>query len=194
MELIQTHVGETFGYLTIIDDSVVFKNKGRRFNVTVQCICGNTFKSLYSSFLQRKGHDCGSHGNFWYKRIDPHGILYEQYKDYLRLDNSKFALDPKIISLQSFYNISDFSCVFCGGVKDIISGQNSILGCGLDRLNNTLGYTRENTVPCCKVCNRGKSNMIYKEWLDHLRGVGGNKAIIKVMKRIDKFRTEVEYL
>ena len=36
---------------------------------------------------------------------------------------------------------------------------------GIDRVNNTKGYTPENVVPCCKTCNRAKLAMDYDEFL-----------------------------
>lgn len=37
-------------------------------------------------------------------------------------------------------------------------------GIGLDRVDNTQGYVIGNIVPCCKVCNRGKSNLSQHEF------------------------------
>ena len=34
-----------------------------------------------------------------------------------------------------------------------------VLECnGIDRVDNNIGYTEENTVPCCEFCNRAKLN------------------------------------
>jgi len=42
-------------------------------------------------------------------------------------------------------------CEYCG--HDLLHET----GCGLDRLNNNLGYTTNNVVPCCGVCNQIKN-------------------------------------
>lgn len=39
---------------------------------------------------------------------------------------------------------------------------------GLDRLDNAVGYTVENCVPCCAVCNRGKNSMGYNEFIKYI--------------------------
>lgn len=39
---------------------------------------------------------------------------------------------------------------------------------GLDRKDNSLGYTIDNCVPCCTVCNRGKNSMGYNDWIEYL--------------------------
>lgn len=43
---------------------------------------------------------------------------------------------------------------------------------GIDRIDNSQGYTLGNTVTCCKFCNRAKGKGSLKEflsWLDHVR-------------------------
>ena len=37
---------------------------------------------------------------------------------------------------------------------------------GLDRINNEVGYTRQNVVPCCIICNRAKNSMPFKDFID----------------------------
>jgi hypothetical protein len=42
---------------------------------------------------------------------------------------------------------------------------------GVDRVDNTKGYTLANSVPCCKVCNRMKMAMTKDDFLTHIRKV-----------------------
>lgn len=42
---------------------------------------------------------------------------------------------------------------------------------GIDRINSSLGYTKSNSVPCCKVCNRSKSDMSQDEFFTWLKYV-----------------------
>jgi hypothetical protein len=51
------------------------------------------------------------------------------------------------ISIEDFRKIIELKCFYCGGD-----------GCGVDRLNNNIGYIRLNCVPCCTLCNKMKSN------------------------------------
>ena len=42
----------------------------------------------------------------------------------------------------------------------------------VDRKNNTIGYTLENSVPCCIICNKGKSTFSYEffiSWIINLK-------------------------
>ena len=65
------------------------------------------------------------------------------------------------LSFERFKELSVQPCHYCGEptVK------------GLDRVNNKLGYTMDNVVPCCKGCNRMKSTMTVEEWLSKMRTI-----------------------
>lgn len=39
---------------------------------------------------------------------------------------------------------------------------------GIDRIDNTMGYTNNNVAPCCYICNRMKSSMTVKDFLSHI--------------------------
>ena len=60
------------------------------------------------------------------------------------------------------------NCHYCGALPTQItrrgrSGGKYIYN-GLDRKNNSLGYTIDNVVPCCKTCNYAKNKMDYEEF------------------------------
>lgn len=54
-------------------------------------------------------------------------------------------------------------CFYCGATANPLNG--------IDRVDNTQGYSESNCVPCCKVCNRAKSNMStdrFESWLKQI--------------------------
>jgi deoxycytidylate deaminase len=50
-------------------------------------------------------------------------------------------------------------CIYCG--KQITTA-------GIDRIDNNVGYTIDNCVACCRVCNWMKMQMDVDEWFDHM--------------------------
>lgn len=64
-----------------------------------------------------------------------------------------FSVD---ITLERFSKLRELPCFYCGG--NLSEGGHS-----MDRKNNTLGYTEENTVPCCYSCNHTKSDTLSSE-------------------------------
>lgn len=59
-------------------------------------------------------------------------------------------------------------CEYCG--KEL-----NPTGSGLDRMNNTIGYEIYNVVPCCRECNRVKSDVLTHEEM---------KAAMKVILKL----------
>lgn len=41
---------------------------------------------------------------------------------------------------------------------------------GIDRKNSDIGYTPENSIPCCFRCNTMKNRMTFKQYLEKLNG------------------------
>lgn len=42
---------------------------------------------------------------------------------------------------------------------------------GLDRIDNSQGYTKANSAPCCRACNVSKNDRPLSEWFAHMRRV-----------------------
>lgn len=45
---------------------------------------------------------------------------------------------------------------------------------GIDRVDNTIGYTLENCVPCCTLCNRMKYTLSAKTFIEHIRRINNH--------------------
>ena len=60
------------------------------------------------------------------------------------------------LNLEDFKELNSDPCFYCENELHAAS----IMGSGLDRVNNDLGYEYDNCVPCCKVCNKIKNNFL----------------------------------
>jgi len=84
---------------------------------------------------------------------------------YIRLKASakrKNATYDVKISEQEFENIVNKPCMYCGEREERR---------GIDRIDNSVGYTLENSAPCCKICNRMKMSMSVDEFLNHIKKI-----------------------
>jgi hypothetical protein len=61
------------------------------------------------------------------------------------------------ISYEKCQELWALGCTYCS--KNLFEEK----GCSLDRLNNDLGYTVENVVPCCGNCNTVRSDVLTHE-------------------------------
>lgn len=63
------------------------------------------------------------------------------------------------------------NCVYCGDTLKTI---------GVDRIDNAKGYSVNNCLPCCEVCNKMKLTMSLPEWLNHMEKIRNNFKVFNV--------------
>ena len=76
---------------------------------------------------------------------------------------------PHTLTLEDHKRLAKQPCAYC---KDPI--PITYQGIGLDRVDNTKGYTPENTVPCCFTCNRSKYTMTLEDFINHINKIYNN--------------------
>ena len=83
---------------------------------------------------------------------------YSQYKSGAKKRGLIFD-----ISIQEFTVLITSLCYYCG-----------CNGGGIDRVDNSMGYIKDNSVPCCYVCNRMKFNYTIEEFINNCKNVAKN--------------------
>jgi len=73
------------------------------------------------------------------------------------------------LSNDEFKSITSKECYYCGHfpstVRNFGWANGSFVFNGIDRKDNSIGYTIENCVPCCFVCNRAKGTLSVEEFV-----------------------------
>lgn len=62
------------------------------------------------------------------------------------------------LTLERFAILITQPCSYCGDNGKV----------GIDRIDNSQGYTTENSTPCCKICNFMKKTMTKEDFLKHI--------------------------
>jgi hypothetical protein len=78
------------------------------------------------------------------------------------------------LSDDDFNSLTQAACVYCGALprsKSVIGSWADAIWTynGIDRVDNTQGYTKENSVSCCGRCNRWKSDATLEEFKAHVK-------------------------
>ncbi len=80
------------------------------------------------------------------------------------------------LSKEEFRELTKQNCFYCG--TEPIIGYNAdrrshgkYLYNGVDRYDNSKGYTVDNAVPCCKICNTMKSNLDVDAFRNHIKKI-----------------------
>lgn len=61
------------------------------------------------------------------------------------------------LSLEQFEKLTSQTCFYCGNFSE------NKEYCGIDRVNNNVGYILENCVPCCARCNDVKNDSNFEQ-------------------------------
>jgi hypothetical protein len=95
--------------------------------------------------------------------------------------------DPELEFLEDekyFKNFFKSQCHYCGLKYE---GENKPL-LGVDRKNSLIGYTVENCVACCEMCNFMKGNMDYNDFLEHCKLIAFVNGIVD-LENVNKYAT-----
>lgn len=97
--------------------------------------------------------------------------LYASYRYHARRKNRTFKI-PKA----KFRKLTKLNCFYCGCVPATKAMHHknqygTYLYNGIDRLDNNKGYTKDNIVTCCKICNRAKGNMSVEDFIKWIRAI-----------------------
>lgn len=82
---------------------------------------------------------------------------YRVYKGNAKARNLVFNL-----TLEQFMEYWQKPCFYCGDAIETI---------GLDRVDNTLGYSADNIVSCCATCNNMKKNLPQDVFIHHCQKI-----------------------
>ena len=75
-------------------------------------------------------------------------------------------------------SLFESTCFYCGIPPSIssVNRKNSTpyIRNGIDRKNNSIGYTPENCVACCKECNHWKGNRNFEDFMNHITRIANH--------------------
>jgi len=163
-------IGNVYGRLTVI---------GRAANASTpstpvgfvrwrcRCECGNITIVHASALRNGASQSCGC---YFMDRVSlPQGeaalnkLIYT-YKRRARKRDHEWGL-----SRQEFAQLTSQACYYCGIEPSTIWDSPETNGTytynGIDRVDNTKGYTLDNCVPCCMYCNKAKLDRDVLEFL-----------------------------
>jgi len=125
------------------------------------------FRESKLNYLKEKAHkwyvnnqrEMIEKAKIW-KDSNPVKAQYSRYKSRAVTKNSTFSL-----TLEEFEKEIKSSCVYCGYNDGLL---------GIDRIDSSRGYERDNIVACCKVCNYLKLDHTFEEWLGAMHDIFNN--------------------
>jgi len=99
-----------------------------------------------------------------------------KFREYKRNAENRFLVFS--VTFDEFLKLADEPCYFCGAKpNNTVKSKSGVWTYnGIDRIDNSCGYTTQNCVPCCFICNRAKNKQSVDEffqWIErvHLKHV-----------------------
>jgi len=167
-------VGQRFGRLTVIEFSHADKYRDACWKC--KCDCGE--ETITTSGNLKGGHtkSCGClQKEFYKKQKFPNGESARNRVLQLHKDNAKRRNIEQVLTDEQIIAIHKENCYYCGSPPSNISSPPRCNGPyiynGIDRIDNTKGYTINNVVSCCKGCNFFKRKYPYDEFLDKIKRI-----------------------
>ena len=169
-------IGNRYGMLAVVERAENPTSRGGAYWLC-RCDCSNVKAIRGTSLRNGNAKSCGcrqgkNHGL-------PHGesmfnVLYNKYV-WGATGKRNFEWS---ISKEQFRHLTKQNCQYCGCEP---SREQTAQYCngtyiynGLDRVDNSKGYTIDNVVPCCTTCNLAKVGMTVKEFYRWVESVSEN--------------------
>lgn len=170
-------VGKRFGKLTVVEEIGILSSRHRIWG----CICDCGKKRAAVTVRLRDGsiRSCGCLMKEHILSLPQHNKLASGEAAFNRLfasysKNAELRGHSFELSREDFRGLVESPCYYCGSLREnrMRAERSQFNGpysyTGIDRVDNSLGYVKENVRSCCKVCNKAKhanSEEEFKKWV-----------------------------
>lgn len=162
-------IGEKYGRLTV--EAYLYTDRHPRKYFRCRCACGGSVVTHTNSLRTKNTQSCGClmRDSRAAKRIPGNHseitAIILGYKRHAKRRGHDWSLTrDEVVEI-----ISD-KCHYCGSSpSNTKRHKNTVIPLhynGIDRMDNSKGYSAPNTVPCCRVCNRAKETLTVREFRD----------------------------
>lgn len=150
--------------------------KDKRWHWKCLCDCGNMTVVRTTYFTSGKTISCGCKSSKLQlprRNTKPEGesALNSLFNTYLSA--AKRRKYPFLLTKGEFKALVSQNCYYCNSIPRPScfnkKANGILLANGVDRVDNSSGYSMDNCVPCCKNCNIAKATMSQKDFFAWIR-------------------------
>ena len=166
---IENMVARRFGYW-LVESQADTKNEEIRWN----CLCDCGRRYIIGGNILRSG---GSSKCRYCRALLPDGLAARNstLRGYQHAAKQRgFVWD---LTDELFETLTQSPCFYCGQMRmNTAKGKvTAWMYNGIDRKDSSCGYTVENSVSCCGLCNRWKSVMSVDDFINHAKKISQNQ-------------------
>ncbi len=159
-------VGQRFGKLLVVE-CIGLKSRKTGYNWLCECDCGGKVNVAGTRLLTGNKTSCDCEKN----KLPGNTAFENNRLTTYRASAEQRGLDFPL-SREIFVRLLYHDCYYCGAPPNIHyapHGRKNREGLlplnGVDRLDSSLGYTADNCVSCCTLCNRMKMKLGHNEFI-----------------------------
>lgn len=169
-------IGNRYGDLTVLEyagSGKEFKN-GHDGGAAWLCICdcGNDHIALGTKLRMGISKSCGCRNRLPSGEASLNQAI-SGMKTRAKARGKAWNLSP-----DQTRKLVDSSCEYCGVHPSNKVQGNTCNGAyvysGIDRVDNDMGYEKENVVACCSDCNKAKGTKTVKEFMEYIKRIFGH--------------------
>ena len=169
-------IGQSFGKLTCIAVAGYLATDSNRVIYLFNCECGEQHLTSARDVKSGKVKSCGcirrqiTRDRGKNNKKSEHKTALTKYYNTYKSSASRREL-AFTLSLEEFKEITSSNCHYCGippsrpFAKTWKTSVNTYMCNGIDRKDNTKGYTFSNSLPCCSICNHAKHDLPYDTFI-----------------------------
>lgn len=182
------YIGKCFGCIQV-DSLDLSKSAENRLYFNCTCkVCGRKFKVRNDGLTNLKqntervgcmkclGQWRSAHFKEKYKHL-PSKDIRDKFTHFR--SNAKGRNIPFELTREQVLKLCESPCFYCKKERCL----------GIDRIDNSKGYTNENCIPCCGCCNRMKMDLEFNFFLSQIEKIYNNLQNIKSSTTISKEST-----
>jgi len=176
-------VGKIFDYLEVIEYLGQDNNKRRHWKC--KCLLCDKEVDLLTNRLVGKNPNksCGCYRSMSMKNmqekkrvtrrkdVENNPMLSEGFNRLFRT-YKRNALNRNLsfeLTKNDVFKLTKNKCFYCGAIPSTIvkskAEYSNYIYNGIDRIDNNKGYSSDNVVPCCKICNQAKHGLSQRGFL-----------------------------
>ena len=169
-------VDRKFTRLTVLEFVGIQPTGHRESLWKCRCDCGNEMTTTGYSLTSGNTKSCGCYHKIRTRQLFSKPIseirvnrIFYDYRKRAKQKNMDITLTK-----EQFKTLMDSDCHYCGGEpsNSLVQHEESLpVYQGIDRKDNSEGYTPDNVVPCCIVCNKMKKTMSHDDFLLHIHRI-----------------------
>lgn len=175
--------GTIFNKVKVIDFAYSAKSRAYYFTECMTCGAGSIRRMDHIKTNPEYCNNCKEKMTAKPKVESVFNTIYSGYRSNANSRNLSFELTKSV-----FTKITSQNCFYCGqepSESDFSKGRNrtntKFMHNGVDRLDSKVGYTIENCVPCCSMCNLMKNKFSAESFLNKIKQIYNYKQCSTTM-------------